>query len=134
MRQDKVESSSHRVNPAKHWSLLKVLLGKNSRPPPNQPISFKKKVFMRASAIASSFGRLFTSVVPHKSDPRARKVRRNLNAHHKIDKDFAPFTNGNTLDAINSAKSSTAVGPDGLTAIYLKYLGLRWLEYLTKLL
>jgi hypothetical protein len=50
-----------------------------------------------------------------------------------IDKDFAPFTTGNTLDRINSAKSSTAVGPDCLTVIHLNLLGHRGLEYLTNL-
>jgi hypothetical protein len=100
----------------------KVCLVRAPTPPQNQPISFKGKVFSRASAIATNFGKItlnFTSAVTHKSDPRARKGKRNLNAHHKHDENISPFTAANTLDTINSAKSSTAVGPDGPMAIHL---------------
>jgi hypothetical protein len=76
---------------------------------------------------------LFTKTVKHNSDPRARKVRRSLLKKHKLDRSFAPFTPLATQDAINSAKSSTATGPDGLTAIHLKHLGPRGISYLTSL-
>jgi hypothetical protein len=133
LRRDEVEASSLRADPRKHWSLFKSLSGKNSRPPPNQPISFKGKTHTKASAIARGFGRLFTSAAPHKSNKRARKVKRSLFSRHKLDPSFAPFSTADTLSAINAAKSSSAVGPDSLTAIHLKNLGHRGLEYLTKL-
>jgi hypothetical protein len=43
------------------------------------------------------------------------------------------FTVQSVEDAIRCSKSSTAVGPDGLTAIHLKHLGPRALSYLTEL-
>jgi hypothetical protein len=97
--------------------------GKALVPPPNQPISFKGKMHTKAPDIARNFCSLFTKTVKHKSDPRTRKVRRSLLKKHKLDRSFAPLTPLATRDAINSAKSSTATGPDGLTAIHLKHLG-----------
>ena len=111
LRRDEVEASSLRADPRKHWSLFKSLSGKNSRPPPNQPISFKGKTHTKASAIARGFGRLFTSAAPHKSNKCARKVKRSLFSRHKLDPSFAPFSTADTLSAINAAKSSSAVQP-----------------------
>jgi hypothetical protein len=56
---------------------------------------------------------------------------RNLRAQHQIDPNFKPFTSANTLDAINAAKSLSATGPDGLTAIHLKHLGPKYIDFLT---
>jgi hypothetical protein len=67
--------------------------------------------------------------VPHRSDPRFRKILRKLWANHKIDPNFKPFSAADTFKAINASKSSSANGPDGLTSIHLKYLG----HYLTAL-
>jgi hypothetical protein len=61
---DKVESSSHRVSSQKFWSLLKTLSGKSTRPPPNQPISFKGKVQTKAPTISKNFCKTFSSVIP----------------------------------------------------------------------
>jgi hypothetical protein len=46
---------------------------------------------------------------------------------------FQPFTCLATRDAINAAKSSFAVGPDGVMAIHLKDIGPRAIAYLTAL-
>jgi hypothetical protein len=126
MWRDDVVASSHKNNSAKHWALLKSLPGKSSRPPPNQPISFNK-----SPDIARGFCKQFTSIVKHKSDPRARKVRRFLKACHKLDTSYKPFTSQDTYKAIMAAKSSSSMWPDGLTAIHLKHLGMRGLAYLT---
>jgi hypothetical protein len=130
---EKVETCNHKSDPGKCWSLLKSLSGENARPSPNQSISFKGKVFTKAPAIACNFCNFFTKTVPHKSDPRTRKVICSLKAKHKLDTTFAPFTSTDTLKAINAAKSSSATGPDGLTVIHLKQLGHYGLAYLTAL-
>jgi hypothetical protein len=130
---DRVESSDHRVDSSKCWQLLKNLSGKSSRPPPNQPISFRGKTLTKAPGIASSFCKLFTSTVRHKSDRKTRKIMRSLRAKHKLDTNFRPFTPLATRDAINASKNSSATGPDGLTAIHLKHIGPRAIAYLTEL-
>jgi hypothetical protein len=118
---DEVESSKFRVDPAKHWS------------PPNQPIKFKDKAFTKASAIAKYLCKLFTSAAHHKSDQQTRKVERSLRLKHKLDPTYSNFTPLQTRDAINESKCSSAIGPDGLTAIHLRHLGPRGLAYLTGL-
>jgi hypothetical protein len=130
---EEMEASSHNANSEKFWSLLKRLSGKSSRPPPNQPISFKKKTFTKAPDIANKFCSAFTKTVTHKSDHGARNVLRKLRKKHKTDPTFAPFTPLATQDTINQAKSSSATGPDGLTAIHLKHIGPRCIAYLTDL-
>jgi hypothetical protein len=120
---DEVETSSHNANSEKIWSLLKRLSGKRTRPPPNQPISFKKKIFTKAPDIANKLCSAFTKTITHNSDRGARNMLRKLCKKHKIDPIVAPFTPLVTRDAINQDKSSSATGPDGLTAIHLKHIG-----------
>jgi hypothetical protein len=60
-------------------------------------------------------------------------VIRNLRSKHKLDASFSPFTCLATCNAINAAKNSSAVGPDGLMAIHLKHIGPRAIAYLTAL-
>ena len=130
---DKLNSSSYQDSPNKFWPLIKSLSGKSSRPPPNQPISFKNKPSTKAKSIANGFCRQFTSTVPYKSNRRTRQVLRKLRSKHVLNKDQNPFSVEEVERAIVVSKSSTATGPDGLTAIHLKHLGLRDLTYLTGL-
>jgi hypothetical protein len=102
---------------------FKQLSGKSTRPPPNQPISFKGKVLTKNNNIAQKFCKQFTSTVSHKSDPKARKVKRVLRANHKIDTSYTLITSADTRKAIDASKCSSAVGPDGITAVHLKHIG-----------
>jgi hypothetical protein len=130
---NKLNSSTHRADPSKFWPLLKHLSGKSSRPPPNQPISFKNKPYTRSSVIAFKFCKQYSSVVPHKSNKNARKVIRTIKSKHVLIKDLSPFSVANVEHAIRISKNSSAVGPDGLTALHLKHLGPQVLSYLTEL-
>ena len=116
----------------KLWGLLKKLDGKRRQPAPNQPINFKDKTLTKHSSIANHFCKQFASQVTHKSDPRTRKITRRYNSI-PLDPVFAPFTDTKVSDAIKASKTSTAVGPDGLTAVHLKHLGPRGIRYLTAL-
>jgi hypothetical protein len=60
-------------------------------------------------------------------------VIRTIRSKHVLIKDFSPFSVANVEHAIRASKNSTAVGPDGLTALHLKYLGPGALSYLTEL-
>jgi hypothetical protein len=133
MWRDEVEFSTLKVDPAKHWSLIKRLSGKITCSPLNQPIKFKGKIFTKAPAIASNFCKLFTFSTCHKSDPQAQKVNRALKAKHKLDQSYSPFTEADTRSAIWASKNSSAVGPDGFTAVHLKHIGPCAIRYLTKL-
>jgi hypothetical protein len=61
------------------------------------------------------------------------RVIKNIKKKHQIDHSFQPFTSQLTKDAIAKSKNSTAVGPDGLTFLHLKYLGPKGIAYLTNL-
>jgi hypothetical protein len=61
---EKVEKTN--PNSTSFWSLLRNLSGKKVFQPQNQPITFKDKVFTKASDIANHFTSQFTSVAPHK--------------------------------------------------------------------
>jgi hypothetical protein len=89
--------------------------------------------FSKANDIAQKFCKQFTFTIVHKSNPRARKVKRSLRAKHKFDTTYKPFTPADTFEAINASKLSSAVGPDGLTAVHLKQIGPWGCAYLTDL-
>jgi hypothetical protein len=60
-------------------------------------------------------------------------VQRKLRSKHVLDKVSSPFSVAQVDRAIIASKNSSAVGPDGLTAVHLKHLGQRVLAYLTDL-
>jgi hypothetical protein len=112
---DKLSDSTLKNNPTKFWSLLKSLSGKNVRPPRNQPIAFKDKALTKAKSISRAFCKQYTSAIPHTSNPKTRKVLRRVRKNHPLDTDLVSFTTANVDIAIRVSKSSSAVGPDGLT-------------------
>ena len=130
---DKVESCSLQSNPIKYWSLLRNLSGKRAHQPPNQPIHFGTKTLTKAFPIAKRFNHQFTSVSTHKQNPNKRRIMRALRGKHKLDPNFAPFTEAATEEVIRQSSNSTAVGPDGFTAVHLKHLGHYGRAYLTRL-
>ena len=52
--------------------------------------------------------------------------------HHSLS-DATKFSETQTKDAIKSAKSSKAIGPDGISNLHLKHLGPAGIAYLTKI-
>jgi hypothetical protein len=86
---EKVESSCFKNNPGKCWFLYKLLFGKKSLPPPNQPIAFNGKVVTKGLDIARKFCKQFMKTVPHKTNYQSRIVIRNLIAKHKLDSFFS---------------------------------------------
>jgi hypothetical protein len=58
---DELDSCSYQANPSKFWPLLKHLSGKSTRPPPNQPISFRNKTFTWAPEVAYNFCKQYFS-------------------------------------------------------------------------
>jgi hypothetical protein len=131
--QEEVSFCNPRVNPDKFWRLTRRLSGKCPLQPPNQPITFGDKVFSQPCALATHFCKKFTQVTTHNTNPRSRKVRKNLKKQHSLDHSFRPFTKELTKQAIVGSLNSTAVGPDDLTMLHLKYLCPKGLKYLTEL-
>jgi hypothetical protein len=128
-----VTSCKPQENPDKGWRLLRILSGKRPHQSLNQPIFFGSKCYSKPASITNKFCKQFTSVSGHTSSPNARCVNRNIEKKHHLDPLFKPFSTALTEDAIVRSSNSTAVGPDGLTSVHLKYLSLLGLAYLTKL-
>jgi hypothetical protein len=127
--QESVESSRHRASPDKYWRLIKILSGKSPNQSPNQPIKFGNVSYSKPKAAANRFCRQFTSVLAHKANPKSRRVMQKLKkiASSEQVNDFM------TKAAIQESSNSTAVGPDGLTSLHLKFLGPLRIRYLTRL-
>ena len=97
------------------------------------PISFGNQTFTKFKDIAAQFTKQFTSVVPHSSNPNARKIWRSIKKRHLTDEDAPTFTAEAVKSAIQGGGNSKAAGPDHLTILHLKHLGPSGLNYLTQI-
>ena len=128
-----IQKADRRTNPSAYWRLLKGLSGKRASTSPNQPIHFNGKPFTKTSSISNQFCRQYTNAKQYKQDKESRQVYKNLKVTNPLDRSFTPFSSSDTVDAIKATKHSTAVGPNGLTALHLKHLGPLGIRYLTHL-
>jgi hypothetical protein len=129
--QDEVEAAGPHAYPDKFWRLHRILSGPHQAP--NQSVSFGGTIFTKPQAIPKRFCQQFTSSSSHKSNPKSRSVLRKLKRKHQLDTSFRPFTVVLTKKAIIQSSSSTAVGPDGLTSLHLKFFGPLGIAFLTEL-
>ena len=114
----------------KLWSTIKGL-GNNPRQPENQGISFNNKTINHPKKLATNFNKQYTPNTDKKPQQALRNILRRMKRKAK---DQAPvFTPAQTLEAIKKAKSSKALGPDGLSPIMLKHLGPNGIKYLTNI-
>ena len=130
---ESVEMSSHKHNTSHFWSIIKSLSGKSTKTSPNQPITFNNRTLTRDLEIATAFNKQFTSIVQHRSDRNARRVKRRLLKTCHLDNNASPFTTESVDKAIRNSGNSRAAGPDGLTIHQLKHLGPLGLLFLTTL-
>ena len=118
--------------PTKFSNLVRRISGKRIHRPPNQPISFNNKIHTKRHSIAKKFNKQYTSIGDHSHLRITRKVLRRIR-RKKLDPEFQPFNDDDTIAAIRRAKSSTAAGPDGMTMVHLKHIGRRAISFLTTL-
>ena len=57
----------------------------------------------------------------------------NIKINNQLDRNFAPFSDTDTVDAIKASRNSTAAGPNGITMLHLKHLGPLGIRFLTHL-
>lgn len=115
------------------WKLICTKTGEKPRTPPNQPIIFNNEEISDQQKIASAFCKQFTTIVPHTSDPEARRVKRQLLRDCPLDQNMCLFTANHVGKAIRDSSKSIATGLDSLTMLHLKHLGPLGLLYLIKL-
>ena len=81
--------------------------------PPNQPITFKDgKTYTKKAAIAKHFNKKISSIGNHAHFRHTQKVIRSIKKK-KMDPEFKPISDEDTISAIKRAKASTAVGQMG---------------------
>ncbi len=114
----------------KLWSTIKSL-NNNPVQPDNQGISFNDKCTTDAKSIANKFNAQYTPASDKKPVKTLRATLRTLKSKPKDSKVI--FTPAQTLAAIKKAKSSKALGPDGLSPIMLKNIGPNAITYLTNI-
>jgi hypothetical protein len=127
---EEVGNINRKTDPSKLFNLLKRLNGQ-PQSKQNQGIRFKGKYLSTASNIANNFNKQYTSVSRHTSSKLTRTIfkesQRNTTSGATI------ITASDTSEAIKQAKSSKAIGPDGISNLHLKHLGPLGLEYLTNI-
>ena len=114
----------------KLWSTIKSL---NNQPqqPDNQGINFNNRTINHPKKLATNFNKQYTPTTSKKPQQALRKLIRSMKQRPK---DPTPiFTPAQTLEAIKKAKSSKALGPDGLSPIMLKHLGPNGINFLTNI-
>ena len=105
------------------WSLLRSLSGKRPSSSPNQPISFTHKLHSKLTDISRAFCKQFTGTEPRVRHANSRNLARHFKQSHPLDHNFAPFTAGSVQETIKSSGNSTAVGPENVNILFLKYFG-----------
>jgi hypothetical protein len=109
-------SNAH-TNVTKLWQTIKSIdKGKLSNN--NQAIKFGKTRIVDNKEAANAFNKQYTTIVPHASTKESRVIRRLLSWLSKSDAPY--FRPDQVHQAIKSAKSSKAIGPDGISAIHLQ--------------
>ena len=110
------------------WTTIRNL--SNPRPKTQPVLTFGEVSLHSPKKCAAAFNRQF---VEHPGVPskRLRSVRRRLGALPRSD-EHAEITAEEVLLAVKSAKSSTAIGPDGLAMVMLKHIGPMGAAYLAK--
>ena len=117
--QSAVDKCDHRTGISHLWRLVKGLSGKQPHNSPMKGVRFTDKSYLDSKMIANKFVHQFTPPpIRLTGDKFRRQLKRQL--HHLPLTGTPSFTPPDTKEAIRLAKSSTAIGPDGISTLHLK--------------
>ena len=130
--QSAVDKCDHRTGISHLWRLVMGLCGKQPHNTPNKGVRFVDKTYPDQKMIANKFAHQFTpSPIRFSGDKSKRQLKRQF---HQLPLTGTPsFTPADTREAIRLAKSSTAIGPDGMSTLHLKKLAQGAINYLTNI-
>ena len=130
--QSAVDKCDHRTGISHLWRLVKGLSGKQPHNPPNNGVWFADTTYLDPKTIANKFAHQFTSPPMRLTgDKSKRQLKRQF---HQLPLTGTPsFSPTDTNEAIRLAKSSTAIGPDGMSTLHLKKLTQGAINYLTNI-
>lgn len=115
------------------WKIIKSIV-KPSKTKSNNTIHFNNVPTDKPKKCANLFNRQYTEH-PAKKDKASRHIKRHFQHCMKgTDRgSILEIPQSEVESAIRKAKSSKAIGPDGISTIMLKHLGTRGTAYMTKL-
>ena len=130
--QSAVDTCDHRTGISHLWRLVKGLSVKQPHNSHNKGVRFADQTYLDPKMIANKFIHQF---IPPPIRLTGEKSKRQLKRQfHQLPLIGTPsFTPADTKEAIRLAKSSTAIGPDGMSTIQLKKLAQGAINYLTNI-
>ena len=111
------------------WAAVRSLEARG--PPALRDISFGKQSASAHHRVARLFNVHFSTPVPHRSSRDSKTVLRAIRSMPQSDS--PSFSAVQVAEAIAAQRSSTAIGPDGLSVIHLKHLGPKSHQFLASL-
>ena len=112
------------------WNTIKGL-GDKPIQPDNQSISFNNRSTIDAKDMANNFNKQYTPTIDKKPEQVFRNILRRMKKKPKHNRTQVVFTPAQVQEAIRKAKSSKAIGPDGISPIMLKNLGPHGFKFLS---
>ena len=115
--QSAVDKCDHRTGISHLWQLVKGLSGKQLHNSPNKGARCAKKTYLDPKMIANKFT---PPPIRLTGDKSKRQLKQPF--HQLPLTGTSSFTPADTKEVIRLAKSSTTIGPDGMSTIHLKKL------------
>ena len=127
-----VNKCDHRTGISHLWRLITVLSCKQLHNSPNKGVRFADMTYQGPKMIANNFAHQFTPPpIRLTGDKSKRKLKRQC--HQQPLTGTPSFTPADTKEVIRLAKSSTAIGPDGMSILHIKKLAQGAINYLTNI-
>ena len=130
--QSAVDKCDLRAGMSHLWRLVKGLGGKQPHNSPNKVVRFAEMTYLDPKMIDNKFVHQFTPPpIRLTGDKSNRQLKRQF---HQLPLRGTPsFTPADTKEAIRLAKSSTAIGPDGMSTLHLMKLAHGAINYHTNI-
>ena len=130
--QSAVGKGDHRTCISHLWRLVKGLSCKQPHNSPNKGARFAEKTYLDPKMIAKKFAHQFTPpLIRTTGDKSKRKLKRQFHQMPLTGK--LTFSPADTKEAIRLAKSSTAIGPVGMSNLHLRKVAQGAINYLTNI-
>ena len=126
----RLDKCDHRTGLSHQWRHAMGLSGKQPHNSPIKGVRLADMTFLDPKMIANKFAHQFTPTPKRLTGYKSkRQLKRQF---HQLPLSGSPsFTPADTKEAIRLPKSSTAIGPEGMSTLHLKKLIQGAIDYLT---
>ena len=130
--QSAVDKCDNRTGISHKWRLFKGLSGKKNAQIANRGVRNADQTYIDCKIIANKFAHQFTPP-PIRLTGDKSKIQQKRQFHQLPLTGTPSFTPADTKEAIRLAKSSAAIGPDGMSTHHLQKLAHGVINYLTNI-